>query len=335
MALDLPVATRADRHDLLDSASISREQLVWPGMCGHNSLFVGQIGDWTWDAVSRLCGTDVLNARNAAGEPTYLSFYYFRVRGSARFHVRTPTFGDRLLVTTNLYDFGSEAVLALHRIARAAAGRPNGHASTASPFTADEFYRGAGEHLYVETFNRWISRPEGRSNRDLVRSSPLDFHHGHLPALPDRHSPRSACHRARTHLTFREGTHWVAAGPPVEATYRIDITRDLNGVGLLYFASYFSIVDWALLQWWRGAGRSDSSFLERVAVDQQLCYLGNADADCTVAAVVQPWDDAGKDSDEVFDVVLRDRENERLLAVCTLRLAGRPPSADAPRATAG
>src|SRR5262245_15505691 len=82
--------------------TVVRTELVRPSMCGHNSLLIGRIGDWTWDAVSLLCGTDVLRARDASGAATYLSFYYLRIRGSRALHLRTPSFGDYLHATTNL-----------------------------------------------------------------------------------------------------------------------------------------------------------------------------------------------------------------------------------------
>jgi probable biosynthetic protein (TIGR04098 family) len=306
-----------------DETSVSRTEVVRPAMCGHNSLLVGQIGDWTWDAVTALCGTDVLRARSPSGAPAYLSFYYYRIRGSRRFHLRTPTFGDRLHVRSQLFDLGSESVLTLHRIARSPAGEVAKDWRTGG-FGPEEFYAFDDEScLYVENLNRWITRPDDRSNRHLVPASPVDFRHRHLPLLPDAFSPRHACRRARSALTFLDGAdaaRFAPIGPPLEAEYPVDLARDLNGVGLLYFAAYFSIVDWALLRLWRRLGRSDRSFLERVVVDQQLCYLGNADADCVVAARVQRRQAAGDDSQEVVDVVLRDRDTERLLAVCTLRI---------------
>nr|WP_257032536.1 LnmK family bifunctional acyltransferase/decarboxylase [Streptomyces sp. 1331.2] len=100
----------------------------------------------------------------------------------------------------------------------------------------------------------------------------------------------------------------------------MDPSRDLNGAGLLYFASYFSIVDRALLLAWRGLGRDDRSFLDRVVVDQQLCYLGNADAGSPLILTVRQWLRAGDAGSEAFDVVLRDKGTGRLLAVCSLQL---------------
>jgi probable biosynthetic protein (TIGR04098 family) len=283
-------------------------------MCGHNALFVGQIGDWTWEAVTALCGVDVLRARDRSGAPTYLSFYYFRIRGGSRFHLRTPTFGDQLCVTTRLFDFGSESVLALHRITRRSADGPGG---TIDP---DDFYTSADdEALRVETFNRWVTRSDGRSNDSLVRSSPADFAHHRLPALPEAHSPRPAYHRARTRMTFRDeaAAHYRAADV-LRLEYEIDPSRDINGVGLVYFASYFSMVDWALLRLWRRLGRPDASFLQRVVREHQLCFLGNAEPGRVVEIEVRRWVVETVDCSEAVDVVVRD--GDRLLAVCTMHL---------------
>jgi probable biosynthetic protein (TIGR04098 family) len=300
---------------------LTRTEVVRPAMCGYNSLFVGQIGDWTWDAVSQLCDTDVLTARDPGGAPTYLSFYYYRVRGSRRFHLRTPTFGDRLHITTRLFDFGSESVLALHQIRRIPPGQPA--LQDQAPAEPEQFYTFADEDcLYVENFNRWVTRSDARSNENLVRSSPLGFRHAHLPVLPSAYSPRLACQQARARLSFidPDAGDYRPAGPPFQVQYLVDPSRDLNGVGLLYFATYFSIVDWALLQLWRQLGRDDRSFLDRVVVDQQLCYLGNADTGSAIDAVIQRRGVVGEPGTEVVDVVLRERRHARLLAICTLRI---------------
>ncbi|WP_093802470.1 LnmK family bifunctional acyltransferase/decarboxylase [Streptomyces sp. Wb2n-11] len=294
-------------------STLRRTERIRPGMCGHNSLLAGQIGDWTWDAVSKTCGTDVLRAEDASGNPTYLSFYYYRVRGSRRFHLRSPAFGDELHITTRLFGFGSESVLTLHRIGRSAA-------QAARPLDPEDFYAfGDPDCLYVENFNRWVVRGPGAGNGGLVRSSPPDFDHRHLPELPEKYSPRHACGRARRTLTFLEhGDRRPAAELAVE--YEVDPSRDLNGAGLLYFAAYFSIIDRALLCLWRSLGRDDRSFLDRVVVDQQLCYLGNADAGQPLTVAVRLWERPG--GGEAVDVVLRDRDTGRVLAVCSLQLEG-------------
>ena len=96
--------------------SVGRLVTIKPGMCGHNSLFYGQLGDWTWETVSELCDTDAFNAYNAAGQPTYLSFYYFHVRAGDALHPRSLSFGHRVEVVSRVFGFGSESVLTLHRL---------------------------------------------------------------------------------------------------------------------------------------------------------------------------------------------------------------------------
>lgn len=312
------------RHDpsprselaLLEPSSVARRLTVKPAMCGHNSLFVGQIGDWTWETVKALCGTDVFNARNGEGAPTYLSFYYFHIRASPVIHLRRFTFGDRIEVTSRAFNFGSESILVLHRIRMAVEGE-------APPEAIDpvELYdRPRRDCLYVENFNRWVTRSREDSNQDLARSSPVDFEYHHLPALPDRYSPRLSYGHARQHHTFHDlrSPDYAPAVEEFRVEYPIDLSRDLNGVGLIYFAAYFSILDWAWLHLWRHLGRSDRSFLERITIDHKLCYLGNADADSILNIRMRSWrkrDDPGR---EILNAVIEDRTTRRTIAISTV-----------------
>lgn len=305
----------------LDGCSVFRTELATPGMCGPNSLFVGRLGDWTWDAVSAACSTNAYDAREPGGAPVYLSFYYFRVRGSRRFHPLRITFGDRLDVTSRVFGSGSESVLTLHRI------RPAGyHGSGSDPedIDLDEFYAAPDENcLYVENLNRWITRSKPGSNQGLVRSAPVGFEYRHLPAVPPEYSPRRVYAYARDNLRFEhptEPSHRPDA--PVTVEYRVEASRDLNGVGLLYFASYFSIVDWALLRLWRRLGRDDRSFLRRVVVDQRMCYLGNADAGAALDVTLTRWSNRTDPADEIVDAVITDASTSKRLAVSCLALYG-------------
>ncbi|WP_436837251.1 LnmK family bifunctional acyltransferase/decarboxylase [Micromonospora matsumotoense] len=291
----------------------ARTEVVWPSMCGHNSLFVGRIGDWTWDAVGAACGIDVMNAHDSHGHPAYLSFCYFRIRGNRRFHLRTPTFGDRLCVDTALYRTRGQSVLALHRIDRST--RPPGDGFDLHDFVT----AGDADRLYVQTLNRWVARSREGSNRQLRRALPSDFALDNLPEIPPPHCPLPMMRRARMAYTLRP-PEAVPAGKDLRVDYQIDPSRDLNGVGLLYFASYFSIVDWALLRWWRRQRRTDETFLGRVVVDQQVCYLANVDASVTISADVRAWRPmtGPRPHAEFVEVVLRD--GQRRLVVSTLEI---------------
>ena len=271
----------------LPDASFARTEVVTPAMCGHNSLFAGRVGDWTWDAVSAACDVDAYRAHDETGVPTYLSFHYFRIRGGSALHPLLLTFGDRLDVVSRVFGLGSESLLTVHRVAR------------------------DGEALHVENVNRWISRSRPDTNRDLVRAAPAGFDHHRLPAVPPDLDPRRAYTGARRDLTFRP---WAAGGPTLALEYPVEASRDLNGVGLLYFASYFSVVDWAVLRLWRHLGRGTADFLGRAVLDHQLLYLGNADADSVLAIEVGA---RRVEEAEVVDTVIRDRDTAEVLAVST------------------
>lgn len=291
-------------------------------MCGHNSLFVGQVGDWTWETVATACDTEVLNATNPEGEPAYLAFSYFHVQGTPALHLRSFTFGDELDVVSAVFGFGSESILTLHEISRAC------EEAEKRPIVAEDFYEGARpDILRVENFNRWISRSQRDSNQALQASSPAGFRYAHLPTTPDRYSPRSVYHQGRTKGSFGDPSA-LGYAPVAERftlEYRVDVSRDLNGVGLLYFASYFSIVDHALLENWRALGRTDRSFMERVVVDQKVCYYGNADIDTVLSIDVHAWHRADDPGNELFNLVLRDGCTERLIAVSEVLLLSRAP----------
>jgi probable biosynthetic protein (TIGR04098 family) len=285
-----------------------------PAMCGPSALFLGQVGDWTWEAVSEACRTNVFAARDARGNPTYLAFYYYRVRANPSFHVGALTFGDTIDVRSTVFGFGSESVLTLHEIG------PGGGALDPSPIDLEAFYeRPSAGRVYVETYNRWITRSVAKSNEDLVLSSPIDFCFEHLPSLPDRYSPRPIYTSARRLLTFATDAG-VEAAHRLQLEYPIDVARDVNGVGLVYFASYFAIVDGAILRLWRELGRDAASYLARVVVDRQICYLSNVNIDAVLAVdVALRWSEA-EARDEVFDVVLRVQGGGRLVAVSTVRI---------------
>jgi probable biosynthetic protein (TIGR04098 family) len=64
----------------------------------------------------------------------------------------------------------------------------------------------------------------------------------HLDRVCDEHTPRRIWAAARKAAGFRAESE-PAPEARLALTYQVSASRDLNGVGLLYFASYFSIVD--------------------------------------------------------------------------------------------
>jgi len=306
---------------MVDDSSLSRRVVVSPGMCSGGSLVFGRIGDWTWEAVAVACRTNVHAARTTEGQPAYLSFYYYRVRGGKAVHPHGLTFGDELQVSSRVFQLGSQSVLTLHRLAPADLGL------AATPLDPVEVYeRPHPDCMYAENFNRWIARRRPGTNRGLAQVAPPDFAFADLPYLPNQYSPRTLVGRARAAGGFCTPAPpgFAVAGPEHTFEYELDVTRDINGAGLVYFASYFSIFDTALLRLWHSLGRSDEQFLHRRVIDQKMGYFGNADPGAVFTITVRRWRGAARPETEIIDMALRDSATGRLLAVTAIEIETAP-----------
>jgi probable biosynthetic protein (TIGR04098 family) len=236
------------------------------------------------------------------------------VRGGKVVHPHGLTFGDELQVTSRVFQFGSHSVLTVHRLAPADLEL----ADILDP--AEVYERPHPDCMYVENLNRWISRSRPGSNHGLAEVAPADFHFEHLPRVPNQHSPRTMLGRARGASSFcvpaPEG--YDLAGPEQTFEYLLDVTRDINGAGLVYFASYFSIFDTALLGLWRSLGWSDKQFLERRIIDQKIGYFGNADLGAVFTITARRWQSRTQPEIEIADMSLRDSATGGVLAVAAI-----------------
>jgi probable biosynthetic protein (TIGR04098 family) len=295
---------------------LERVELITPSMCGPNSLFIGQLGDWTWDAVGAACRIDPYCAVDPEGNPVYLSFAYFRVKASRELSVEQLTFGDRLRVRSKVLSCGGDSVLTVHHVSRHRGDSGEEPAPGGAVGVNDFFRYDTPGSIHVETFNRWIQRSGAGTNHGLRRATPVGFQRNHLDRITDEHTPRRVVSTARKAAGFRTDGE-PAPEARLTLTYQVNVNRDLNGVGLLYFASYFSIVDWAVLQLWRSLGRSTDSFLRRRVPDRQICLVANANADDLLDAEVTTYRD--RTGEDVIDVTLR-RQDSSLLAVARQRV---------------
>ncbi|MFF4755508.1 LnmK family bifunctional acyltransferase/decarboxylase [Streptomyces sp. NPDC002514] len=308
-----------NRVHRMGSTSLRRLVTVSPGMCGPTKALVACIGDWTWEAVSNACGLDVFNARDGQGRPAYLSFYYYRITSGAGLHPKQLTFGDRLEVQSQVFDAGRRGVLTLHRLRRTADFEDN---DSTDPFDLGEAYtRHRDDCIYVENLNLWVSRGGSDTNVGLVHSPPVGFDHAVLPKLPEAHSPRSLCSQARSRNAFPDPLRdaWPSSGPEYVVERAVDITHDVNGAGLLHFASFFAIAEQAQLGQWLSLGRSGRSFLNRVIHDARICYFGNADPDTTLRLRMRTVHHPDDPAEERTNFVIDDISTDRTIAVAAFR----------------
>ncbi|WP_207946750.1 LnmK family bifunctional acyltransferase/decarboxylase [Actinomadura sp. 7K507] len=251
-------------------------------------------------------------------------FYYYRVRGGKAVHPHGLTFGDELRVSSRVFRFGRRSVFSVHRLAPADLDLAD------TPLEAAEVYESPHpDCMYAENFNRWIARGRPDSNRGLVEVVPPDFTSAHLPRLPDHHSLRTLVGRARETGGFcvPAPRGFAVAGPEHTFEYALDVVRDINGAGLVYLASFFSIFNTVLLRLWRSLGRSDEEFLRRHVIDQKVGYFGNADPGAVFTITARRWRNADLPDIEIADMTLRDSSTNRLLAATAIEIDKGPTGA--------
>jgi len=161
---------------------------------------------------------------------------------------------------------------------------------------------------------------------------------GEIVAEGNRHQPPAGAARSLfTTLAYdlarRTGTFHDLNSPDYEPVveefvldYTIDAARDLNGVRLVFFASFASIIDSSLLKLWKHLGRDVESFLNRVVRDRQICYTANAENDSNLRLTFRSWRRRDDPREEIFNVVIREPARDRLVLVSTLHIRSEQPS---------
>lgn len=296
-----------DAVEEIASNSLLRHITVKPSMCGHNGLLVGRIGDWTWETVSHACGINVFAAHDPEGIPTYLSFYYFHLFGDSRFYLHRSTFGDVLQIVSSCFSLTAESVLCLHRLAYLDTQCP------ADPLALEEFLAPRPGCLYAMNVNRWIKRG-AQGNRVLCSATPEGFRFQHLPGVPRGLSPRLHYDEARQRGHFAHPVDYRFV-TTYEFPYSVDVSRDFNGVGLMYFSTFFSIVDKTVSAVWADLGRSYQDYFDRRVTAERVLFLGNADAGAALSLNATLRARPDRPGTEHLDIQITESATGRLLAI--------------------
>src|SRR4029434_8542711 len=83
-----------------------------------------------------------------------------------------------------------------------------------------------------------------------------------------------------------------------EVVYRINADRDVNGVGLVYFANYIAFADYAERTALDAAGCFPPDALNpRLTLRRSMGYYGNARFDDSLVMLVEAWRLAGRAGD--------------------------------------
>jgi probable biosynthetic protein (TIGR04098 family) len=237
---------------------LNMPQMAMSGL-SENWLFK-EVGDMHWSMLASALGKRSSDIVDENGERLYATFTRIRYRSQKPLSAFKEN--DELALSSRLSRFGSGLFFSTAR------GESD------------------GEVLEVEVMSSFSRLQEPGNSRTLIKGQ---------PALPDEFSVPSAAMLPEIAREYRE----LRALPPAEhlqsCQYEINPVHDINGVGLLYFASYPTIAEVCLRKIWRDA--ADWS-----PVARDCCYFANSGPEETLE----------------FGIVQLDVDEDHARAVCTL-----------------
>lgn len=201
-------------------------------------LLLKYAGHFQWQAIAAAAGAPLSTLRTIRGDEVYASFYYieeripepvplesFRLDDVVRFFIALRSYKNVAVEGRLVFD-RPERLLDRERVEAALA-----------PGGADS------ELPFIRFANIFITPEKGNSRLRVAPPAQADFRD--LPLLPNDDNPyhlTRAASESGTLGLLDDG--WQEIGTR-EHRYAIDVDRDTNGAGLVYFANYVAFMDTA------------------------------------------------------------------------------------------
>ena len=240
-------------------------------------LLLMQAGHFQWLSIAAATGGPLSRLRTAAGGEVYAAFYYIEERVPAATPLEAFGLDDEVRFAIKLRSFKSMAVegrLVFDRPGRLA-DREAIDAWLAPDATSVP-------HPFIRFGNIFVTPVKGNSVLRVAPPASADF--SGLTPLPNDDNPYHLTRAAadgRGLGVLHDG--WSPAGS-FEHRYRIDVDRDTNGAGLVYFANYAAFMDTA--ERLALAAIALPIPAERIArrslAHRRIAYYGNADVADTI-----------------------------------------------------
>jgi probable biosynthetic protein (TIGR04098 family) len=236
------------------------------GLAEH--LLLKYAGHFQWASIAASAGVPLSSLRTAEGGPVYATFYYIEERIPETSPLESYGLDDalRFEVTLRGYkDIVVEGQITFDRVERMPAAE-------------------GADVPYIRFANVFITPEKGNSR--LRIAPPVHTDLSKLPTLPNRENPYHLTRAASDggSLGILDDA-WSAIGS-YDYRYCIDVDRDTNGAGLVYFANYISFMDGAERMGLDSLPPNDFA-RERLALRsvrwRRVAYYGNVDvSDCIV-----------------------------------------------------
>jgi probable biosynthetic protein (TIGR04098 family) len=249
------------------------ELLLDPRHTGGNRLcesaFLMQLGALQWQQIARLAGTRLTRLRGAGGEPVYASFYYIHERFSPDRPLSSYDIDEMLTIHTAVQLCGALRVDGRHLV-------------------RGEDVSCKGPPACIRMSNVFVQKLAGPDH--LRVSAPANLDLSRFPRVESPPGSHSLVQRVRSEGRFpktpgREARRFGPAG--FHFRYPINPDRDINGLGLVYFANYITFLDMAERELLRRTGFCAPRIDGRSLVEREIAYYGNARSTDTLSIEVE------------------------------------------------
>lgn len=263
-----------------------------------------------WTDIGRLTGCPASRQVDASGREVYASVYFVDLADFPESGLRAFRPDDELEVVSTLGRFGQTMLEAEHALL------PADTLPTPLPATLPPGPRVRLSNVLVAL---------GAGPDDLRISTPANARLEAIPALPTRPESYRLVREAEVRGVFFEPSPGIRPlwTPSHATTIPINPDRDLNGVGLLYFANYVAFMDAAERAALEGRGGFAAGALDgRATVRRRIGFYGNARPSDTLVVEVDAFAlDAAR---LLIDHRVRRQSDGRLIAIASAekRLAG-------------
>ena len=234
-------------------------------------LLLQHAGHFQWSSIAAATGGPLSRLRTAAGGEVYAAFYYIEERFPAATPLESFGLDDEVRFAIALRSFKNIAVEG--RIVFDRRERVADRARVERWLAPDA---GEAPHPFIRFGNIFVTPVKGNSVLRVAPPASADF--SGIAPLPNDDNPY--------HLTRAadEGrglgvldAEWVPAGSFAHR-YRIDVDRDTNGAGLVYFANYATFMETAERLALESLGLPAAGSLSH----RRIGYYGNADVTDTI-----------------------------------------------------
>jgi probable biosynthetic protein (TIGR04098 family) len=231
-------------------------------------LLLMHAGHFQWASISSAIGRPLSELRTVSGGEVYAAFYYIEESIPARAPVESFGLDQTVRFSVALRAFKNIAVEGLVRF---------------------DLPERLGEDSPVIRFgNIFITPVQGNSELRVAPPANADF--TSIPPLPNRENPyhltREAASTGSLGLVLDT---WPPIGDAFDFEYRIDVDRDTNGAGLVYFANYITFMETAEREMLDSGTRPPHA---RSLRRRRTAYYGNADPRDTVRVRVSAFADS-------------------------------------------